>query len=167
MVAAALLEAAEKLLRSGLRQDYRRHRQIQPVLRGRLDVVRQATARYGQLDQLHTVAFDRDVDIWENRVLHTALDAASRIVSEPALARALTTTAVAFPVDATRKQPRPFWVALNTTGSMHATEAHTRGHDSYCAGAASPTCSPTQDCGRTHYSSTCRTCGARDTTDGH
>jgi 5-methylcytosine-specific restriction enzyme subunit McrC len=99
VVAAALLDAAEDLLRDGLRSDYRRHRQIQPVLRGRLDMLAQITRRYGQLDQLHTVTYDRDVDIWENHVLHTALVTATRLVAEPVLARALAAAAHAFPTD--------------------------------------------------------------------
>jgi 5-methylcytosine-specific restriction enzyme subunit McrC len=97
LVGTALLESAEQLLREGLRQDYRRHGDIQPVLRGRLDALAQATRRYGQLDKLHTVTFDRDVDIWENRVLHTALLAASRLMTDAKLTRALAAAATKFP----------------------------------------------------------------------
>ncbi|MFJ9833668.1 hypothetical protein ACIRU2_20135 [Streptomyces sp. NPDC101169] len=53
LVAAALLEECEKLLREGLRRDYVRRQRLEPVLRGRLDVAAQATRRFGQLDQLH------------------------------------------------------------------------------------------------------------------
>ncbi|WP_327136601.1 McrC family protein [Streptomyces sp. NBC_01340] len=97
LVAAALLEECERLLREGLRRDYVRRRSIEPVLRGRLDVVAQATRRYGQLDQLHVRTFDRESDIWDNRVLGSALKAALGLTSSPDLARALHGTAGAFP----------------------------------------------------------------------
>jgi 5-methylcytosine-specific restriction enzyme subunit McrC len=99
LVASALLDAAHDLPREGLRHDYRKHQQVELMLRGRLDVLAQATRRYGQLDQLHTLTFDRDVNTWENHVLHTALLAAGRLVSEPSLARQLTKAAAAFPAN--------------------------------------------------------------------
>jgi 5-methylcytosine-specific restriction enzyme subunit McrC len=97
LVAAALLEECERLLREGLRRDYVRRRSVEPVLRGRLDVVAQATRRYGQLDQLHVRTFDREADIWDNRVLGSALKAALGLTSNPDLARALHGIAGAFP----------------------------------------------------------------------
>ncbi|MFJ5271791.1 McrC family protein [Streptomyces sp. NPDC088358] len=97
LVAAALLEECERLLREGLRRDYVRRRSVEPVLRGRLDVVAQATRRYGQLDQLHVHTFDREADIWDNRVLGSALKAALGLTSSPDLARALHGAAGAFP----------------------------------------------------------------------
>jgi 5-methylcytosine-specific restriction enzyme subunit McrC len=97
LVAAALLDECERLLREGLRRDYVRRRSIEPVLRGRLDVVAQATQRYGQLDQLHVRTFDREADIWDNRVLGSALKAALGLTSSPDLARALHSVADAFP----------------------------------------------------------------------
>ncbi|MCX4452223.1 McrC family protein [Streptomyces sp. NBC_01728] len=97
LVAAALLEECERLLRVGLRRDYVRRRSVEPVLRGQLDVVAQATRRYGQLDQLHVRTFDREADIWDNRVLGSALKAALGLTSSPDLARALHGTAGAFP----------------------------------------------------------------------
>ncbi|MET8163748.1 PE-PGRS family protein [Streptomyces sp. NPDC005329] len=97
LVAAALVEECERLLRQGLRRDYVRHRSIEPVLRGRLDVAAQATRRYGQLDQLHVRTFDREANIWDNRVLGSALKAALGLTSSPDLARALHGVAGAFP----------------------------------------------------------------------
>ncbi|MGA5349313.1 McrC family protein [Streptomyces griseoincarnatus] len=97
LVAAALLEQCEQLLREGLRRDYVRRQTLEPVLRGRLDVVAQTTLRYGQLDKLHIRSFDRETDIWDNRVLGTALRVACALTTSPDLARHLRTIADAFP----------------------------------------------------------------------
>ncbi|NIL51011.1 PE-PGRS family protein [Streptomyces sp. 2BBP-J2] len=97
LVAAALLEQCEQLLREGLRRDYVRRQTLEPVLRGRLDVVAQTTLRYGQLDKLHIRSFDRETDIWDNRVLGTALRVACALTTSPDLARYLRTIADAFP----------------------------------------------------------------------
>jgi len=97
LVAAALLEQCEQLVREGLRRDYVRRQSLEPVLRGRLDVAAQVTGRYGQLDQLHVRTFDREADIWDNRVLGTALRAARTLATHPGLARDLHTIARAFP----------------------------------------------------------------------
>lgn len=101
LVAAALLEQCGRLLREGLRRDYVRHESVEPVLRGRLNFAAQASRRYGRLDQLHIRTFDRETDIWDNRVLGTALRAALPLVSDSALARELRSTADAFPRAAT------------------------------------------------------------------
>ncbi|MFJ4412240.1 McrC family protein [Streptomyces sp. NPDC088910] len=101
LVAAALLEQCQRLLREGLRHGYVRHQSIEPVLRGRLDFAKQISRRYGQLDQLHIRTFDRETDIWDNRVLGTALRAALALVSDSHLARELRSTASAFPQAAT------------------------------------------------------------------
>jgi 5-methylcytosine-specific restriction enzyme subunit McrC len=97
LVAAALLDQCERLLREGLRRDYVRRRSVEPVLRGRLDVAAQATRRYGQLDQLHVRTFDREADISDNRVLGSALKAALGMTASPDLARALHGATGAFP----------------------------------------------------------------------
>ncbi|MDX2592283.1 PE-PGRS family protein [Streptomyces sp. WI03-4A] len=97
LVASALLEECEKLLREGLRRDYVRRQSLQPVLRGRLDVAAQVTRRFGQLDQLHVRAFDREADIGDNRILGTALMAALSLSTDAGLARRLHDVADAFP----------------------------------------------------------------------
>ncbi|WP_280201677.1 McrC family protein [Nocardia cyriacigeorgica] len=97
LVAAALLAECQTLLRDGLRRDYVRHDVIEPVLRGRLDIVAQATKRYGMLDQLHSRTFDRAIDIWENQLCGLALRAARTMVADPHLARQLAQTAIEFP----------------------------------------------------------------------
>ncbi|MET7611841.1 PE-PGRS family protein [Streptomyces seoulensis] len=97
LVAAALLEQCEQLLREGLRRDYVSRGSVEPVLRGRLDIAAQATRRYGQLDQLHVRTFDREAAIWDNRVLGSALKTASSLTTSADLARTLHSTAVAFP----------------------------------------------------------------------
>ncbi|MGW4229525.1 McrC family protein [Streptomyces sp. NPDC004980] len=118
LVAAALFEECERLLREGLRRNYVRRRSVEPVLRGWLDVVAQATRRYGQLDQLHVHTFDREADIWDNRVLGSALKAALDLTSSPDLARALHGTAGAFaqaptPAAALRALDRTHYTRLN------------------------------------------------------
>ncbi|MFG1774237.1 McrC family protein [Nocardia salmonicida] len=97
IVAAALLHECQALLRDGLRRDYVRNHQLAPVLRGRLDTVTQATRRYGMLDRLHVDTFDRSSSIWENEVCGHALDTARTIVSDPVLAKRLSTLATEFP----------------------------------------------------------------------
>ncbi|MFE0511218.1 McrC family protein [Streptomyces sp. NPDC058964] len=118
LVAAALLEECEKLLREGLRRDYVRHQSLEPVLRGRLDVAAQATRRFGQLDQLHVRTFDREADIWDNRVLGTALNVALGLTTDSRLARSLHGVADAFPdsgtpVTALRALERTQYTRLN------------------------------------------------------
>ncbi|TLF93653.1 PE-PGRS family protein [Nocardia cyriacigeorgica] len=101
LVAAALLAECQTLLRDGLRRDYVRHNVIEPVLRGRLDIVAQATKRYGMLDQLHSRTFDRAVNIWENQLCGLALRRARTMVADPQLARQLALTAIEFPTTPT------------------------------------------------------------------
>ncbi|MFJ2598623.1 McrC family protein [Streptomyces erythrochromogenes] len=97
LVAGALLEQCEQLVREGLRRDYVRRQSLEPVLRGRLDVASQVSRRYGQLDQLHVRTFDRMADIWDNRVLGTALRVARTLATHPDLVRDLHAIADAFP----------------------------------------------------------------------
>ncbi|MGV9702745.1 McrC family protein [Streptomyces sp. NPDC003483] len=120
LVAAALLDECERLLHEGLRRDYVRRRSVEPVLRGRLDVVAQATRRYGQLDQLHVRTFDREADIGDNRVLGSALKAALGLTSSPDLARALHGIAGAFP-----QSPTPA-AALRALDRTHYTRLNAR-----------------------------------------
>ncbi|MEV0093790.1 PE-PGRS family protein [Streptomyces sp. NPDC050738] len=102
LVAAALLERCEQLVREGLRRDYVRRQHLDTVLRGRLDITAQVSRRYGQLDHLHTRTFEREVEIWDNRVLSTALDTARSLVTHPELARRLKVLSEAFPPAPTR-----------------------------------------------------------------
>ncbi|OIJ94467.1 PE-PGRS family protein [Streptomyces sp. MUSC 14] len=97
LVAAALLGQCEQLVREGLRRDYVPRQSVEPVLRGRLDVAAQVSRRYGQLDRLHVRTFDREADIWDNRVLGTALRVARTLATHPGLARDLYAIADAFP----------------------------------------------------------------------
>ncbi|MFD7446301.1 McrC family protein [Streptomyces sp. NPDC059909] len=101
LVAAALLEECERLVRDGLRRDYVRRQSLEPMLRGRLDVAAQATHRYGQLDRLHVRTFERETDIWDNRVLGTALKAALPLTTNSELARDLHSITGTFPHTAT------------------------------------------------------------------
>ncbi|WP_155058473.1 McrC family protein [Streptomyces blattellae] len=97
LVAAALLEQCEQLVREGLRRDYVRRQSLEPVLRGRLDIAAQVSRRYGQLDQLRVRTFDRETDIEDNRVLGTALRVARTLATHPDLVRDLHAIADAFP----------------------------------------------------------------------
>ncbi|WP_109529965.1 McrC family protein [Nocardia aurea] len=97
LVAAALLAECRALLRDGLRRDYVRTEHVGPVLRGRLDVMAQATQRFGQLDRLHMRTFDRDLDIWENQLCGHALRAAAATVTDSQLARTIRSVAAEFP----------------------------------------------------------------------
>ncbi|WP_405524751.1 McrC family protein [Streptomyces canus] len=120
LVAAALLEQCERLLREGLRRDYVRRRSVEPVLRGRLDVAAQVTRHYGQLDQLYVRTFDREADILDNRVLGSALKAALGLTASPALARALHAAAGVFP-----QAPTPA-AALQALDRTHYTRLNAR-----------------------------------------
>ncbi|MEV0122656.1 PE-PGRS family protein [Streptomyces sp. NPDC050703] len=102
LVAAALLEQCEQLVREGLRRDYVRRQHLDTVLRGRLDITAQVSRRYGQLDHLHTRTFDREAEIWDNRVLSAALEVAQRYLANSELARRLHVLAEAFPPAPTR-----------------------------------------------------------------
>ncbi|WP_394621613.1 McrC family protein [Lentzea sp. JNUCC 0626] len=73
MVVRALLNECVALSRGELRRDYQSHDSVEGVLRGRLDLVRQATRRYGMVDRLHVRTFERTADIWENQVCGAAL----------------------------------------------------------------------------------------------
>ncbi|MGW4028315.1 McrC family protein [Streptomyces sp. NPDC004838] len=118
LVAMALLEQCEQLVRGGLRRNYVRRQSLETVLRGRLDVATQASQRYGQLDQLHVRTFDRETDIWDNRILGTALRVARTLATQPDLARDLQAIADAFPqaptpVAALRALDRTRYTRLN------------------------------------------------------
>jgi 5-methylcytosine-specific restriction enzyme subunit McrC len=120
LVTSALLEQCEQLLREGLRRDYVRREGLEPVLRGRLDVGAQVSRRYGQLDRLHVRTFDREADVWDNRVLGTALRAALPLVTAPHLARELRAAADAFPSAATPG------AALRALDLVHYTRLNSR-----------------------------------------
>ncbi|TWP48088.1 hypothetical protein FKR81_29340 [Lentzea tibetensis] len=85
LVVQAFLDECRILLRNQLRKDYVREEDVQNVLRGRLDVVKQASQRYGMLDRLHVRTFDRRVEVWENEVCGAALRYAARHAEQPRL----------------------------------------------------------------------------------
>ena len=97
VVVAALVRECRTLLRDGLRRDYRREQTVDTVLRGRLDIGRQLSRRFGQVDQLHLDRFDREVEIWENLVLRAALDVATKTSAGADLRRAAADVARGFP----------------------------------------------------------------------
>lgn len=97
VVAAALVHECRTLLRDGLRRDYQRIAAVDTVLRGRLDISRQLSRRYGQVDRLHLDRFDRVVEVWENLVLRAALDEVVRSAADAGLRRRAAAAAGAFP----------------------------------------------------------------------
>lgn len=85
MVVRAFLAECRMLVAGQLRKDYQRHESVDAVLRGKLDVVKQATRRFGLADRLHLTTFDRTADIWENQVCGAALHHAARTADDPDL----------------------------------------------------------------------------------
>lgn len=97
LVVAALISECRLLLRDQLRRDYRRQDLVEPVLRGRLDIAKQLSRRFGQVDRLHVRTFDRDVAVWENLACHAALCRAARVAGSPELRCAARDVAAGFP----------------------------------------------------------------------
>jgi 5-methylcytosine-specific restriction enzyme subunit McrC len=111
VVIAALLGECERLLRDGLRRDYLRCEAVDTVLRGRLDIPRQISRRYGQVDRLYLHRFDRDTSVWPNLVCHAALSAAARLAGSADLRRAAAELAAAFPACAELRPTVLRWLA--------------------------------------------------------
>lgn len=107
LVVDALLQECRGLTAAGLRLDYVDRHSVETALRGRLDVLAQATRRYGMVDRLHVHTHERSADIWENQVCATALSAASHLTGDPDLARSLADCARSFP------RPIPRTLALH------------------------------------------------------
>ncbi|MGW1955220.1 McrC family protein [Streptomyces sp. NPDC001920] len=101
VVPHALLTECRALLDEGLRREYVRTEQEQPVLRGQLDLRTQLSRRYGAVDRLHVRTFERHLGTWENLICGAALHAAIPLASDAGLARALRDLAEHFP------RPRP------------------------------------------------------------
>ncbi|MFD5826958.1 McrC family protein [Lentzea sp. NPDC060358] len=78
MVVEALINECRLLLAAQLRKDYQRREAVDGVMRGSLDVAKQATLRFGMIDKLHVRTFDRSTDICENRICGAALRYAAR-----------------------------------------------------------------------------------------
>lgn len=97
MVVRAFLRECRTLTAGQLRKDYQRHESVDGVLRGKLDVVRQATRQFGMADRLHLHTFDRTADIWENQVCGAALHHAARTADCPELRAEAKQLAARFP----------------------------------------------------------------------
>lgn len=98
MVVEAFLNECRTLVSGQLRKDYQRHESVDPVLRGRLDVAKQATRRFGMVDRLHVRTFDRTADIWENQVCGAALHHAARTADDLKLRTEAKQLAARFPL---------------------------------------------------------------------
>lgn len=97
MVVRAFLGECRALVAGQLRKDYQRQQSVDGVLRGELDVVRQATRGFGMADRLHLNTFDRTNDIWENQVCGAALQHAARSADDPELRTEAMQLAARFP----------------------------------------------------------------------
>lgn len=97
MVVTALLNECRTLVTSQLRKDYQRNESVDGVLRGRLDVAKQATRRFGMVDKLHVRTFDRTAEIWENQVCGAALRHAARTAESVQLRTRAQQLAARFP----------------------------------------------------------------------
>jgi 5-methylcytosine-specific restriction enzyme subunit McrC len=126
LIVAALTAECRVLLRDQLRRDYRRQDAVEPVLRGRLDIAKQLSRRFGQLDQLHVRTFDRDVAIWENLACHAALQRAARVAGSPELKHAARDVAAGFP--ACHADPRTVLRWLATARYHHMNSRYRPAH---------------------------------------
>ncbi|WP_051191812.1 McrC family protein [Microbacterium luticocti] len=72
-LASALIAAVEGATRQGLVKGYREERQTALIVRGRWDIARQLNSRPGMPIPLALVVDEFTEDIYENRILHTAL----------------------------------------------------------------------------------------------
>lgn len=97
LVVAALLRECRTLLRGQLRRDYRPAERVEAVLRGRLDIQRQISRRFGQVDRLHVRTFERDTSGWENVVCGIALRRAATVTRPSPLTAESLTLAESFP----------------------------------------------------------------------
>lgn len=125
VVVAAFIDECHILLRNRLRKDYVRHESVDGVLRGRLDVVKQASRRYGMLDRLHVRTFDRRVEVWENEVCGSALRYASKHAETAALRREAGALAKQFPACPTEVARSTLQRARHHRMNVHYVAAHT------------------------------------------
>jgi 5-methylcytosine-specific restriction enzyme subunit McrC len=82
LVCWILANHSNRLIDGGLLQSYVPKSDSLPALRGRLDLVRQAVRRYGQVAPLECDYEEFDTDIIENRILAAALNSARRVASD-------------------------------------------------------------------------------------
>jgi 5-methylcytosine-specific restriction enzyme subunit McrC len=123
VIAAALVDECTALMRGGLHRDYRRRAAVDTVLRGRLDLSRQVSRRFGQVDRLFLHRFDRETNVWENVVCRVALEAASRVADSPELRRSARDLAARFPAGDADPAVARRWLA---TGRYHRMNARYR-----------------------------------------
>jgi len=87
LIAWLFADAAGRIVRDGLLNDYAAREDTLHVLRGRLRVMAQVQQRYGRVDPLE-VAFDEfESDIPDNQIIAAALDATRPIVRTPIVQR--------------------------------------------------------------------------------
>ena len=82
-----VVHATEVLFARGLVRDYRGHADDLPYLRGRLDVYRQATTHFAQLDRLACTFDEFDHSNIENHLLLAGVNAARRAATEMSVRR--------------------------------------------------------------------------------
>lgn len=85
LIALLLVEACERVARSGLLSDYREIEDDLPVVRGRLLVKTQVLKRFGMINRLECRYDEHVTDIPENQIILAALFACSTRVVHPAV----------------------------------------------------------------------------------
>jgi 5-methylcytosine-specific restriction enzyme subunit McrC len=80
-------EHCDRIFRQGVRNDYVEQEEELPLLRGRLLLHEQVRRRYGQIDTLHCRYDEFTSNVWENRLLLTALLRCYRCVQHPYVQR--------------------------------------------------------------------------------
>lgn len=140
VIIAALINECEALLRQGLRLDYRRLQVVDTTLRGRLDIARQISRCYEQVDQLHLRRFDRVIDIWENVSCRTALGVASTVAGSTEMRKRAAEIERAFCCPAERPDVVAKWLTLARYHRMNATGPRIFGPQSFLVAAGYLTC---------------------------
>lgn len=85
LICLLLAEESERLIHQGLLQDYLERQESLTILRGRLDVMKQATRRFGRVDVLECVFEDFETNIWENQLIAAAAMVASHVCRDAAV----------------------------------------------------------------------------------
>ena len=86
LIILLLVEACEKVIRSGLLSDYCEVEEEIPVVRGRLLVQKQILKRFGRIDRLECRYDEYLTDTVENRILLGALSVCAKKVGHPSVA---------------------------------------------------------------------------------
>jgi 5-methylcytosine-specific restriction enzyme subunit McrC len=123
LICLLLAEESERLVHQGLLQDYLEREEPLTILRGRLDIMKQATRRFGQVDVLECVFEDFETNIWENQLIAAAAMVASHVCREAAVRSRIRRVASLFG-EAADAFALPELSHLKTQISYHRRNAH-------------------------------------------